>query len=135
MRVKKKQTFPVSRSTDVYPRLFEPYIRPKVNVFCDHAQLGKGKGCVKDVNAELGGQMRVTLDREGPLFHAIYRQRTTCKRINSQAKAFGIERPKVRNGASVNNLNTLTYLVINGEALQRARSIHTSLLSPTRLKW
>ncbi|BCL80887.1 hypothetical protein ccbrp13_33520 [Ktedonobacteria bacterium brp13] len=72
--------------------------------------------------------MRVTLDREGPLFRAIYRQRTTCERINSQAKALGIERPKVRNGDSVSNLNTLTYLVINGKALQRARSINTSLL-------
>jgi hypothetical protein len=95
---------------------------------CDHEQFGKGKGCVKDVNTELGGQMRVTLDRESPLFRAIYCQRTTCERINSQAKALGIERPKVRNGASVHNLNTLTYLVINAKALQRARSINASLL-------
>jgi hypothetical protein len=28
----------------------------------DHAQFAKGKGCVKDLNWELGGQMRVTLD-------------------------------------------------------------------------
>jgi hypothetical protein len=95
---------------------------------CDHEQFGKGKGCVKDVNTELGGHMRVTLDRESPLFRAIYRQRTTCERINSQAKALGIERPKVRNGASVQNLNTLTYLVINGKALQRARAVNASLL-------
>src|SRR5438128_4333 len=27
----------------------------------DHAQFAKGKGCVKDVNWEVGGQMRVTL--------------------------------------------------------------------------
>ena len=72
--------------------------------------------------------MRVTLDRERPLYHAIYRQRTSCERINSQAKELGIERPKVRNCLSVANLNTLTYLIINARALLRATSINTALL-------
>lgn len=85
----------------------------------DHAQFAKGCGCVKDVNWELGGQMRVTLDRDGALYHAISNQRTSCERINSQAQALGIERPKVRNGRSVAHLNTLTYLVINARALER----------------
>jgi hypothetical protein len=73
---------------------------------CDHAQFAKGKGCVKDVNWERGGIQRVTLDRDGPLYHALYTQRTSCERINSRAQALGIERPKVRNGCSVANLNT-----------------------------
>ena len=95
---------------------------------CNHAQFVKGRGCVKDVNSELGGLMRVTLDRTSPLYKAIYTQRTSCERINSQAKELGIERPKVRNRRSVENLNTLTYLSINAHALQRAKSINTGLL-------
>jgi hypothetical protein len=39
---------------------------------CAHPQFLKDKGCVKDVNWELGGQMRVTLDRTSPLYHVIY---------------------------------------------------------------
>jgi len=73
--------------------------------------------------------MRVRVDRSSPLYKAIYTQRTSCERINSQAKVLGIERPRVRNGRSVANLNTLIYLVINGRALQRARSINAELLS------
>ncbi len=90
---------------------------------CDHEQFAKGKGCVKDLNWELGGLMRVTLDRASPLYHAIYTQRTSCERINSQAQALGIERPKVRNQHSLEHLNTLTYVVINVRALQRAKSM------------
>src|SRR5205814_3128052 len=101
---------------------------------CDHAQFGKGKGCVKDLNWELGGQMRVTLDRDGPLYHAVYDQRTSTERINSQSKELGLKRPKVRNGDSIRNLNTLTYLVINARALRRVRERNASLLSrPIRL--
>lgn len=96
---------------------------------CDHEQFAKGKGCVKDVNWEQGGLQRVTLDRDGPLYHAIYTQRTCCERINSQAKELGIEHPKVHNGRSVANLNTLIYLLINVRALQRAKSINAKLLS------
>ena len=95
---------------------------------CDHEQFAKGKGCVKDVNWEVGGQMRVTLNRDGPLYHGIYNQRTSAERINSQAQAFGIERPKVRNIHSVRNLNTLTYLVINVRVLADAMSINKGLL-------
>lgn len=96
---------------------------------CVHEQFAKGKGCVKDLNWEPGGIQRVTLDRIGPLYHAVYTQRTACERINSQAKELGIERPRMRNGRSVANLNTLIYLVINGRALQRAKSINAGLLS------
>ena len=78
--------------------------------------------------------MRVTLDRDGPLSHAIYDQRTNTERINSQSKELGLKRPKVRNIDSVRNLNTLTYLVINARALRRVRKINAELLStPSKL--
>jgi len=95
---------------------------------CDHPQFLKGKGCVKDLNWEKGGLQRVLLDRQAPLYKAIYNQRTSCERINSQAKELGIERPKVHNRRSVTNLNTFIYLVINVRALQRAKSINKGLL-------
>ena len=96
---------------------------------CEHAQFKKGKGCVKDLNWELGAQMRVTLHREGPLYHALYNQRTSTERINSHSKALGLERPRVRSIASVRNLNTLTYLIINAQALQRVRAMNRNLLT------
>ncbi len=96
---------------------------------CDHPQFLKEKGCVKDLNWELGGQMRVMLDRDSPLYKSIYCQRTSTERSNSQSKAAGLERPKVRNIHSVRNLNTLTYLVINVRALQRARTRNASLFT------
>lgn len=96
---------------------------------CTHEQFAKGKGCVKDLNWHPGALMRVTLDRQSPLYRAVYVQRTACERINSQAKELGLERPRVHNGRSVANLNTLTYLLINLRALQRVRSINAELLS------
>lgn len=100
----------------------------KTGATCAHDQFTKGKGCVKDVNWEKGGIQRVTLDRSGPLFRAIYNQRSGCERINSQAKALGIERPKVRQGRSVANLNTLIYVIVNVRVLAKAKSINTGLL-------
>ena len=73
--------------------------------------------------------MRVTLDRSGPLYKAVYTQRTACERINSQAKELGIERPKVRNRHSVERLNTLIYITINLKALHRAKHINRKLLA------
>jgi len=106
-----------------------PLLFPQATgAYCDHAQFAKGKGCVKDVNWEPGGQMRVTLNRDGPLYHGIYNQRTAAERINSQAQALGIERPKVRNIHSVRHLNTLIYLVINVRVLADAKSINKGLL-------
>ena len=72
--------------------------------------------------------MRVLLDRQSPLYHAVYNQRTACERINSQAKAWGIEHPKVRTACLVANLNTLTYVIINVCALQKAKSINIGIL-------
>jgi hypothetical protein len=105
-----------------------PLLFPKkTGETCDHEQFVKEKGCVKDVNWEKGGLMRVLLDRESDLYKSIYKQRTCCERINSQAKELGIERPKIRNQHSVRNLNTLIYLIINVRALKRVRSINTEL--------
>jgi hypothetical protein len=95
---------------------------------CTHDQFLKGKGCVKDVNWERGGIQRVTLDREGPLFHALYNERTGCERVNARAKELGIERPRVRNGRSVANLNTLIYVIVNVRVVEKAKSINTRLL-------
>jgi hypothetical protein len=106
-----------------------PLLHPqRTSETCDHEQYAKGKGCVKDINIEKGGLMRVTMDRTAPLYKAVYTQRTSTERINSQAQALGIERPKVRQGRSVANLNTLTYLIMNARALQRAKSINSRLL-------
>ena len=91
--------------------------------------LARDKGCVKDINIELGGLLRVLLDRTSPQYHAVYNQRTACERINSQSQDRGIERPKVRNIRSVRNLNTLISLVLNVRALEKARSINARLLS------
>lgn len=101
---------------------------------CDHPRFTRGRGCKKYVNLELGGRMRLQLDRHSPAYRALYKQRTSAERINSQAKALGIERPAVRNRRSVWNLNTLTYIVINLRALQRVRRVNACLpISPTRL--
>lgn len=91
---------------------------------CDHEQFAKGMGCVKHINIEAGGWMRVRLDRQSDQYKLLYNQRTAAERINSQAKALGIETPKVRNIHAVVNLNTLTYLVINARALQRVRQLN-----------
>jgi hypothetical protein len=96
---------------------------------CQHAQFAKGRGCVKDPNWEQGGLMRVLLDRHGPLYQSIYRQRTSTERGNSQSKAAGLARPKVRNLASVRNLNTLTYLLLDAHALQQARRRNATLFT------
>jgi hypothetical protein len=86
---------------------------------CDHAQFAKEVGCEKRINAEAGGRLRVALDRHSETFRTVYRQRTSAERINAQAKALGIERPKLRNLASIRNQNTLIYIVINVQAIQR----------------
>lgn len=106
-----------------------PLLHPQPTLqTCDHEQFTKGKGCVKNINIEPGGIMRVTLDRTGPLYKAVYTQRTCCERINSQAKELGIERPRVRNQHSVANLNTLIYLFINVRVLKQAKFTNRQLL-------
>ena len=107
-----------------------PLLRPaRTGETCDHAQFAKGPGCTKYVNLEAGGRMRADLDRRGEPYRGLYRQRSSAERINSQAKALGIERPKVRNSGSVHRLNTLTYVVINARALQRVRATKAAAAS------
>jgi hypothetical protein len=109
-----------------------PLLHPRPTAqTCVHEQFIKGPGCVKYINIERGGLMRVLLDRDSTTYKDLYRQRTAAERINAQAKALGIERPKVRNSASVRTLNTLTYIVINVQALQRVHALKACAVSRT----
>ena len=67
----------------------------------------------------IGARLRYQIDRDSDAFKNLYRQRTACERINSQAVALGIERPHLRNGTAIANQNTLIYLLINLRFLQR----------------
>ena len=73
--------------------------------------------------------MRATLDRHTDADTALYRQRTSAERIDSQATALGIERPRVRNAHSVHRLTTRSDSVIHARPLQRARSLHAACLT------
>lgn len=96
-----------------------PLLRPTPSgATCPDPRFASG-GCHKAVNLEVGGQLRLSLDRHSAAYRQLYNQRTSAERINSQATALGIERPRVRRLAGVTRLNTLTYLVINVRALQR----------------
>jgi hypothetical protein len=57
-----------------------------------------------------------------PGYKEIYKQRSATERINSQAVSLGIERPMLRNGKAIANINTLIYTLINLRFLQRLRS-------------
>ncbi len=78
-------------------------------------------GCTAMMPTSIGARLRYTLDRESAAYKQVYNQRTAVERINSQAVALGIERPHLRNGAAIANLNTLIYLLINLRFLQRIR--------------
>jgi hypothetical protein len=79
------------------------------------------KGCVSTLATSPGARLRYQIDRDGELYKQVYKQRTASERINSQAVDLGIERPKLRNGLSIANHNTLTYALIDLHALQRVR--------------
>jgi hypothetical protein len=61
-------------------------------------------------------------------------QRTSIERANSHAKRQFLDHPLVRTFPSVRHLNTLTCILINLKALQRAQSINTSLLPTIPLR-
>jgi hypothetical protein len=86
----------------------------------DHENWAKG-GCVTTMPTSVGARIRYQLDRDSETYKQVYKQRTATERINSQAVALGIERPKLRNRASIANHNTLIYVLINLHALQRIR--------------
>ena len=87
-----------------------------------HANAVRGKGCISTLPAGQGARIRYTLDRSSQVYLDIYNQRTASERIFSQAAALGIERPHLRNGKAIANLNTLTYILINLHLLQRIRN-------------
>lgn len=87
----------------------------------NHKNWPKG-GCTADMPTSIGARLRYTLDRDGQLYKDIYKQRTATERINSQAKALGIERPHIRNGKAIANVDTLIYILINLRLLQRIRN-------------
>ena len=62
-------TFQFSHTYGYHSQRFRcPLLSPlRTGETCDHPQFAKGGGCVKDPNWEVGGQMRVTLDRDSPL--------------------------------------------------------------------
>lgn len=85
-----------------------------------HTQWPKG-GCITTLPTSPGNRIRHELDRESPEYKRIYNQRSASERINSQAVALGIERPKLRNQRSISNQNTLIYVLINLRGLHRVR--------------
>jgi hypothetical protein len=86
----------------------------------DHRRWAKG-GCVTTMATSVGARLRYQLDRDSQAYKQVYKQRTANERVNSQAVELGIERPKLRNGRAIANLNTLIYVLINLRALQRVR--------------
>ena len=79
------------------------------------------RGCTTTMPTSIGARIRYQLDRSSDAYRQAYRQRTASERINSQAVALGIERPHLRNGQAIANLNTLIYTFIDLRCLQRIR--------------
>lgn len=86
----------------------------------NHKQWPKG-GCTTTIPTSIGARLRYQIDRDSDRYKQIYKQRTANERLNSQTKELGIERPKLRNGQAIANLNTLIYVLINLRALHRVR--------------
>lgn len=84
----------------------------------DHKQWPKG-GCLTTMPTSIGARLRYQLDRDSDAYKTLYNYRSVTERINSQAKALGIERPKLRNHKAIANLNTLIYVLINLRAFHR----------------
>jgi hypothetical protein len=85
-----------------------------------HERWAKG-GCTTKMATSVGACLRYQIDRDSECYKQVYNQRTATERIYAQATALGIERPRLRNGLAIANLNTLTYVLINLRALQRVR--------------
>lgn len=90
-------------------------------------------GTIRKMNVELGHLMRWRLDRHSETYKAIYKQRTAAERINSQAKALGIERPRQRRMAPIARRNTLIYILINIRALRRYHERHLNSSQPLKV--
>ncbi len=103
-------------------RYYCPLIFPEsTGETCPIAHKNWPKGCVTTLATSVGARIRHQLDRESETYKHVYKQRTATERINSQAVALGIKRPRLRNGQAIANQNSLTYVLINLRALQRVR--------------
>lgn len=85
-------------------------------------------GCITTMATSLGARLRYQLDRESAAYKHLYKQRSATERVNALAFDLGIERPKLRNRASITNQNTLIYVLLNLRALQRVRRRKQRLL-------
>ncbi len=98
-----------------------PLLRPTVtgeSCPCGDAHFAKG-GCSTTIANTRGARIRHELDRESDTYKKMYALRTMVERINSQAEALDILRPKLRRGQAIINRNTLTYVLINLRAHAR----------------
>lgn len=123
----KTTLFEHERGRHVCPLLFPE----KTGHSCpiNHKQWPKG-GCTSTLPTSIGARLRYQLDRQSDAYKQVYKQRTANERINSQAEALGIERPKIRNQSAIANQNTLIYVLINLRALQRIRKQKVERSSP-----
>ena len=78
-------------------------------------------GCMTTLSTSPGARIRHQLPRSSDIYKQVYKQRTAVERINSQAVELGIERPRLRNGQAIANINTLIYTLINLRLLQRIK--------------
>lgn len=86
-----------------------------------HPRWAKG-GCRSSFPTGAGARVRHQIDRDSDGYRALVAQRSMVERINSQAEALGLIRPKLRSGQAIANRNSLAYALINLRALARRRS-------------
>ena len=100
-----------------------PLLYPQANgATCpSHDKHWEKGGCTVTIPTSIGARLRHWIDRDSPLYKTVYQQRTATERLFSLAKALGIERPKLRNGQAIANLNTLIYILLNLRALRRIK--------------
>lgn len=116
--ISRTELFPHEKGRHVCPLLFPEVSGASCPILHDNWPKG---GCQTTMATSIGARLRYQLDREGEAYKTIYKQRSASERINAQAVALGIERPHLRNQASITNHNTLLYTLINLHALQRVR--------------
>jgi hypothetical protein len=119
--------FPHQKGCYVCPLLFPEQTGQTCPI--SHKRWAKG-GCVTKMATSIGARLRYQIDRDSDTYKRIYNQRTATERLNAQATALGIERPRLRNGKAIANLNTLIYILINLRALLRIRQQKASLDRP-----
>ena len=112
--VRKGMLVPHQKGRYVCPLFFPQPTGQACPIDDPHAAKG---GCITSLATSVGARIRYQLDRDSEAYKQVYKQRTATERINAH-----IERPKLRNGAAIANLNTLTYILINSRALQRVRA-------------